>query len=291
MIGDNSVQEYQNRFLSFEQDRLPAVSAVATKFSSVIPRRYLAGLWEAILPRELLWRLGTGSIHSTKRRTAQESFPSWSWAAFNSDPDWFNLANVHTTLEVISIDVQLQIAAAPFGHIEQAILQLKGHLVPMKRAVSSVEQLPRRSNPFDWFSTCEEGLSVILTPNMDAASNVGLDDTLLVGVTLDGYGWTAEHLDNSFCLEVQCRDPDSYQWTRLPSVGLVILPIDDDLETRKFVRIGVFYMGRFDDYVTGEIDWFYQDAEDSTANSSEFNDPQQAKSFFELSPKVEIRLC
>ncbi|KAF2028279.1 HET-domain-containing protein [Setomelanomma holmii] len=50
------VERYTACKLTFEQDKLPAISELARKFGEVLEDVYLAGLWRSNLPQGLMWR-------------------------------------------------------------------------------------------------------------------------------------------------------------------------------------------------------------------------------------------
>ncbi|KAF9544537.1 HET-domain-containing protein [Agrocybe pediades] len=70
--------------LTYESDRLPSLAGLATRFARYLPRneRYLAGLWEGDLARDLLWESGgsTDADGPHRKRDEKGSAPSWSWA-------------------------------------------------------------------------------------------------------------------------------------------------------------------------------------------------------------------
>ncbi|KAF8962312.1 heterokaryon incompatibility protein-domain-containing protein [Flammula alnicola] len=77
--------------LTYESDRLPALSGLAYRFAEYLPKneRYLAGLWEGDLARDLLWESG-GSKQTAGPTRGRKPFnlkegpltaPSWSWAS------------------------------------------------------------------------------------------------------------------------------------------------------------------------------------------------------------------
>lgn len=70
------ISSFSGRDITHESDRLPAISAIARKFSPV-GGRYFAGIWERDILRGLLWKCKDSEI--TKRR--DKSAPSWSWAS------------------------------------------------------------------------------------------------------------------------------------------------------------------------------------------------------------------
>lgn len=69
--------------LTFESDRLPALSGLASKFSEYFPKneRYLAGLWEGDLLRDLLWKSTGRQQTGGPTRVRIPGTPSWSWAS------------------------------------------------------------------------------------------------------------------------------------------------------------------------------------------------------------------
>lgn len=86
------VAAYSMSRLTFAKDRLPALSGLASTWASNIPGRYLAGLWESDLERNLLWK----SVPHGSSRLSNEgngevgvtTAPSWSWAKTQRGVDW-----------------------------------------------------------------------------------------------------------------------------------------------------------------------------------------------------------
>ncbi|KAH0536170.1 hypothetical protein FGG08_006934 [Glutinoglossum americanum] len=74
------VTSYSDLRLTFESDRLPALSGVASQVSSLIPEsHYLAGLWSTDLSRHLCW--SADAALSKLSLPAAYIAPSWSWAS------------------------------------------------------------------------------------------------------------------------------------------------------------------------------------------------------------------
>lgn len=74
---DLLVREYSKRKLTHEEDKLPALAGLATRYAQATGRTYLAGLWREDMPRSLSWT-AMEPLRTTRRRA-----PSWSWASFN----------------------------------------------------------------------------------------------------------------------------------------------------------------------------------------------------------------
>lgn len=71
------VELYSRRSITFDRDRLVALSALARSMQSEKLGRYLAGVWEADLPRALWWK----PVYASGYRPRRYSAPSWSWAS------------------------------------------------------------------------------------------------------------------------------------------------------------------------------------------------------------------
>ncbi|PMD37980.1 HET-domain-containing protein [Hyaloscypha variabilis F] len=79
------VRQYTRRSLSRSSDLLPAISALASAFSTITGYTYMAGLW-AEDSQSLLWlkdrgQSGSRTYHSYPREADNYRAPSWSWAA------------------------------------------------------------------------------------------------------------------------------------------------------------------------------------------------------------------
>lgn len=72
------VEDYASRTLSYESDKLIALSGLAKHHQEVFPEsEYLAGIWSAHLPAALLWQTVDKDATGYKTYIA----PSWSWAS------------------------------------------------------------------------------------------------------------------------------------------------------------------------------------------------------------------
>ncbi|KAH9203772.1 heterokaryon incompatibility protein-domain-containing protein [Leptodontidium sp. 2 PMI_412] len=74
-----AVQSFLARDVTYESDRLPAISALAKNFLGHNMGNYLAGLWENHLRQHLLWYKQRGNSWSGRHEVY--CAPSWSWAA------------------------------------------------------------------------------------------------------------------------------------------------------------------------------------------------------------------
>ncbi|KAF9461085.1 heterokaryon incompatibility protein-domain-containing protein, partial [Collybia nuda] len=85
------VEDFSLLDLTYESDRLPALSGLASRFSEYLPKnnRYMAGLWENDLARDLLWKAGSDGTNQVTATTEgnKSTPPSWSWASLGAG-DW-----------------------------------------------------------------------------------------------------------------------------------------------------------------------------------------------------------
>lgn len=78
---NEAIREYSPREMTYESDRLPAISGLASFFANNNESdEYLAGLWRNGFPQQLMWRaLGVN------RRYRTYVAPTWSWASQSYD--------------------------------------------------------------------------------------------------------------------------------------------------------------------------------------------------------------
>ncbi|KAK8023898.1 hypothetical protein PG993_011964 [Apiospora rasikravindrae] len=83
------IEQYSLARLTYTDDRLPALSGIATRQSEHSADQYLAGMWRNNLAQQLLWS-NSGKPEERPARPA----PTWSWASIVSD---VRSANLRTT--------------------------------------------------------------------------------------------------------------------------------------------------------------------------------------------------
>ncbi|KAF1959286.1 HET-domain-containing protein, partial [Byssothecium circinans] len=76
------VYDYSSRKLTYASDRLPALSGIASLFTTILEKdEYLLGLWKKDIHRGLLWRQTESPGDFNKPDWSHA--PSWSWASLN----------------------------------------------------------------------------------------------------------------------------------------------------------------------------------------------------------------
>jgi hypothetical protein len=135
---DSMVSSFTHRKLSYESDRLPAISGLAKLLKIGPDDEYVCGLWRNTLARELLWE---AESHATQNGTAlsrrQEQFqaPSWSWAsvtgpiALRRHTEQYQ-ENWKEVVYVLNVSYALATLNL-FGPVTHGYLTLRGSLVPV----------------------------------------------------------------------------------------------------------------------------------------------------------------
>jgi hypothetical protein len=126
------VHTYMETRLTYETDRLPALSGLAREIHSSIKSKYLAGIWECDVMRELSWYIPYYSWANNSQRfqTTNGGYiaPSWSWASAKSGVSSCipNYAFVfHDVAKAINATVNLA-DLDEFGRVSDGLLKIRG---------------------------------------------------------------------------------------------------------------------------------------------------------------------
>lgn len=133
------VKDYSHRKLSRWEDKLPAISAVASQKGEELGR-YVAGLWTKELEKGLLWAprdLGMDPIRS--RRSPSYIGPTWSWCAYDGPIDYGLLRHdpeCTRAFEILEIRCTLAQPSAIYGRLStadgnRAYLKIRAKVVPV----------------------------------------------------------------------------------------------------------------------------------------------------------------
>ncbi|KAH7371835.1 heterokaryon incompatibility protein-domain-containing protein [Cadophora sp. MPI-SDFR-AT-0126] len=132
------MESYSVRKLTFERDRLPAVSGVAGVMNDVLGGGYLAGLWRGNLVMSLCWSRDYVSANEEAPLFLPGEYvaPSWSWASVhgaisfvdrNEEPEEAFVEDV--TIVDVACDVK---GLNRFGEVSSGLLVLRGKVVEMR---------------------------------------------------------------------------------------------------------------------------------------------------------------
>lgn len=147
-------RSFAGRNLTYESDRLPALSGIAKQVFNLTGDAYLAGIWKQDLDTGLLWRSGRDNGHNLAQhldsfRKHTSTAPSWSWA---SRLGYFGQGMVgismeysqrHLRPEYRKIDGWTELQGAqlnPFGAAKNGTIQVTGKLMALPSDYGLVQQ-------------------------------------------------------------------------------------------------------------------------------------------------------
>ncbi|KAK4675432.1 hypothetical protein QC764_0078050 [Podospora pseudoanserina] len=141
------VEDYTATALTYPDDRLLAVSALAKQFSSVAkrnPNDYLAGMWKDSLLPSLVWLLAEYEEGSEPQRSSDapretEVAPSWSWASIMDTVSWpqsSEYTRIVPSVELVDVEVD-RTSQNLFDGTNLCRLRLRGHMRKIYRYIEN----------------------------------------------------------------------------------------------------------------------------------------------------------
>jgi hypothetical protein len=223
------VDSYSTRSLTFFSDKLPALSAAADVFGSVLSDDYVAGMWKNALRFNLCWRRKTVWIPSIARPRAYQA-PSWSWASINEpvtmySPNDFHVIDSKFTLQILHCHVRLADEKVPHGAVTSGVLTVKGRMKQIER------NFHKNSKKWDWTMCIKAGSDV-------APTTISLD------ALEDGLVEDEEDQIQVFAFEMfmYCRDRD-YPKGKMGHEGLLVCKSQKSDDDGVYRRVGYFVTG------------------------------------------------
>ncbi|KAK4542457.1 hypothetical protein LTR36_006709 [Oleoguttula mirabilis] len=245
-LGDMTAEEkwriivnaYTHRRLTFDKDRLVAISGIASLMQRERGDEYLAGLWKSSLAVDLLWHTMPGS-EGEPLTFPQYVAPSWSWASVDRGVVWNPLRNPKALMQLLGARcVPKEPSLNPLGQVTVGSIAVQGHLLQCRIRYDVGERAHlayfvrangKRSGE-RWFMP--DGL-LICEAQSGGRSSHGTDDTTYVRRPKPKEGYPLADFDGLawFLCVVKTA------WTNYNHVGLLLrrLPIQN-FET--FERLG-----------------------------------------------------
>ncbi|TGO59662.1 hypothetical protein BCON_0042g00290 [Botryotinia convoluta] len=133
------VETYSRRSLTYQTDKLPAISGIAKLLHEMTQDDYYAGLWRSQLPEALLW---TSRKVKSEDKESEKCVPSWSWASIRSGGITYDYKDKEfkADIEIASVDIQLSGSNA-FGGVLGGKLEVKAVLIPIQTKSKSPDSI------------------------------------------------------------------------------------------------------------------------------------------------------
>jgi hypothetical protein len=132
------VENYSQRHLTVEDDKLPALAAVAERYAEIAPvTEYLAGMWRENLLLQCLWRVWDPK---KTRRPKNYRAPSWSWAALDGevypwtppdDNDTDDKIEMRVTCQLLHAETILCSQKMRFGGASAGLMRVRAKMRPV----------------------------------------------------------------------------------------------------------------------------------------------------------------
>jgi hypothetical protein len=226
-LWDNVVSEYTPGRLTNPDDKLPAVSALASEFHRIFGDEYLAGLWKGNLMHDLQWFAFPPSHGESP--VPKYHVPSWSWASVTNYSVYPHEASKYsvqsTRAEILNCSVDLVSEEATFGQVKGGLLTIRG--------------------PIKSLSLREAWQHFGCGPRADQSKTIGMiDPDFRWKVPKDGsirseFG-IPEDRGPLFFLGLSMQPGDKYE-----TCGLTLLETADN----QYERFGLFKVGAADDLI------------------------------------------
>lgn len=137
------IEDYTGRGLTKEEDKLPALSGLASLAAKYTKVPYYAGLWKAKLVDDLLWRTARYDQKENRQaRPIKQRAPSWSWASVEGSISYallgtrkLELGHIHDAVEDAAVEVE-PLGQDMYGQVRSGTVTLSGWLVRAVRGGS-----------------------------------------------------------------------------------------------------------------------------------------------------------
>lgn len=140
LAWDAACRDYSRRKLTYQTDKLPALSGLARHFGSRCREdAYLAGVWLSQLPRALFWNVPTRERPGVRPPPTDSGVPSWSWMSCAAPVEPSTVEESHYVADVATILVNYQHRTADqYGEMAKLCLHVYGFV---RRITSVMKQM------------------------------------------------------------------------------------------------------------------------------------------------------
>jgi Heterokaryon incompatibility protein (HET) len=175
------VSIYTGCDLTFEIDKLVALSGIAARIRQMHDSKYLAGIWERGLPWHLLWMVDNSPVTITTKRIDQA--PSWSWASINGKVKYVDRkGHGKSCVKILDTDTTL-VGNQQFGRVSRGSIRLCGLLsaVEFKADDATLNKIDHTSHTLILYSQTP---SKNLELNFGLFPDISLEICLLASLTI-----------------------------------------------------------------------------------------------------------
>ncbi|KAL8797818.1 MAG: hypothetical protein Q9195_000170 [Heterodermia aff. obscurata] len=139
LAWNEACRDYSQRKLTFQTDKLPALSGLARHFGSRCQEdTYVAGMWLSQLPRALFWNVPVRGRPDVRPPLSDSYIPSWSWLSCGGPVEPSEVEDSYYVADLVTVLADYQHKTADqYGELTRARLHIYGFV----RRITSVMKL------------------------------------------------------------------------------------------------------------------------------------------------------
>lgn len=124
-----AVMDFSGLNLTYQSDKLPALSGLATRFQQKHNVNYLAGLWlnDQII-EQLVWCQNGSQTDQDDEHDLAYRAPTFSWASTNAKVFWFLPGQTDSYIDILETQCTLA-TENPFGEVCNGYLRVRGRVI------------------------------------------------------------------------------------------------------------------------------------------------------------------
>jgi hypothetical protein len=241
---DAACRDYSRRKLTYQTDKLPALSGIARHFGSRCREdTYVAGVWLSQLPRTLFWSVPTRERPKVRPPLTESGAPSWSWMSCAAPVEPSKVEDSFYVADVARIVPDYQHKTADqYGEMAKACLHVYGFV----RRITSVMEVMNNDPSVDAYRSAmqldasRKYRHLYVDGQLDRDIGHGPDGVQLFGEMPDWFHGFEPVEYYCLFLAVSQEDPGDDRVLR----GLLLEPAGAEREGT-FRRVGhIFFRGR-----------------------------------------------
>ncbi|MCJ1479180.1 hypothetical protein MMC13_007864 [Lambiella insularis] len=242
LAWDAACRDYSRRKLTYQTDKLPALSGLARHFGSRCREdEYIAGVWLSQLPRALFWSVPRKERPEGRPSSFASGAPSWSWMSCAAPVEPSKMEDSYYIADVATIFADYQHKTADqYGDMARARLHVYGFV---RRITSIMKQIIPDSDVDAYqavlqLDTSKKYRHLYVDGQMDRDIGYGPHGFQLFGESPDWFHGFEPVEYYCLFLAVSQEDPGSDRLLR----GLLLEPAEEE---GTFRRVGqIFFRGQ-----------------------------------------------
>ncbi|KAK5265950.1 hypothetical protein LTR96_008851 [Exophiala xenobiotica] len=246
-IWSRTIERYMECDLTFDRDKLVAISGIAQKVAQVTGESYLAGHWDnPLLAQSLLWYVPSRrqanskpSVRPSAEGVSSYRAPSWSWASVDAQVTWNWPAEYGETLiNIIETTVE-ETGNVQFGAISGARMEIEGRVSPIEIGIVSRDNDDLVVENGRYALRLRKGSSESINPEPSSTGAPAAEPKVYLDVPM-----LPRAVMNAYLLPICTEWRGGSDHTAANLAGLLLKKADPAVSEGQYERIGVFALDK-----------------------------------------------